>query len=98
MSGTDKSTEATDPEEDHKRHLKVVREIMAQQPNAHQLDNETTPWLYISFLGLSDSTAITTPTLERLSLRPTCEDFFQHFYYVIQRDTQYRQSDQYCKH
>jgi hypothetical protein len=26
---------------------------------------------------------ITTPILERLSLRPTCEDFFQHYYYVI---------------
>ena len=27
--------------------------------------------------------SITTPILERLSLRPTCEDFFQHYYDVI---------------
>ena len=32
---------------------------------------------------LTPLSSITTPILERLSLRPTCEDFFQHYYDVI---------------
>ena len=44
MSDTDKPTEAIDSEEYHKSHLKVVRKIMAQQPNAQRLDNEAVAW------------------------------------------------------
>ena len=40
MSDTNKSTDEKDPEADKKRHLQVVRAIMAQQPNAHPESNE----------------------------------------------------------
>jgi hypothetical protein len=44
MIDTNKSTDAKDPEADKKRHLQVVRAIMAQQPNAHPESNEAIVW------------------------------------------------------
>ena len=44
MSDTNKSTDEKDPEADKKRHLQVVRAIMAQQPNAHPESNEAIVW------------------------------------------------------
>ena len=44
MNDTNKSTDEKDPEADKKRHLQVVRAIMAQQPNAHPESNEAIVW------------------------------------------------------
>jgi hypothetical protein len=44
MNDTNKSTDEKDLETDKKRHLQVVRAIMAQQPNAHPESNEAIVW------------------------------------------------------
>ena len=44
LHDTNKSTDEKGPEADKKRHLQVVRAIMAQQPNAHPESNEAIVW------------------------------------------------------
>ena len=44
MSDPNKSTAASDPEAEKKRHLKVIKAIMAQQPNTHPQSNEPIIW------------------------------------------------------